>query len=89
MNLDRRPENLRGFFRFDRPLLRRSMAGRFAARADHEMRRPARAGFLGDDAPAGEFDVVRVGAEGQQRRKFSRFRYTLHGDALWYHDSRK
>ena len=77
----------RGFFRLGHPLIRRAMRSGLTAGADDEVNVPAIARFLRDDSAAGEFDVVRMRAEDQQRRHFRwGGRYRLHRSGRWDRD---
>ena len=66
----RRAQDLRGLFCLARCAVRRAVRAGLAARADDEVRRPARRGFRSAiDAAAPEFDVVGVRAKREQRRR--------------------
>ena len=69
---NRRPEQSGGFLCLGDSLFGRAVSAGFAARANHQMRLASGLRFAGDDAAAAKFDVVGMGAKGQQRRKFRR-----------------
>ncbi len=76
----------RGIFRFCRALLGGAPGAGFAARTYDQMGASAGLGFQRDHAAAAEFDVVRVRAKRQERRRFSGgFRCRLHRNGQWYH----
>ena len=62
------------FFGFGGALGRGAVGASFAAGADNKMHGTTSGGLKGDDAPHAKFDVVRVGAEGEEsrERRFSR-----------------
>jgi len=66
-----------GFFCFADALFWRAMSAGFAARANYKMRLPSGAGFARDNSAAGEFNIVRMRTEGEERREF-RIRSRLH-----------
>ena len=59
-----------GFFRFSYSFSGCAMRSGFAARTNDKMHFASRMRFARDDAAAAKFNVVGMGAEGQQWRKF-------------------
>ena len=88
--LDRRPELPRGLPRLGGALRGGAVRRGLAAGADDQVGRPARPGLLRDDAAAAELDVVGMGAERQEGRKFRKGLHSrLHRSGRWCLGSRR